>query len=160
MAKTISINEPSFLEIGLPFLATIQSSAAETTIIITSSISKLSGLMPPKIAIGSPNTMQMLKILLPIILPTRSSFSWRLAAVMVVTSSGSEVPKATTVRAIIRSEMPITEAISEAELTTSSLPPTTPARPKITNKNDLGSFHLGFSTLCFSFLFLLVIWMM
>ncbi len=84
-----------------------------------SSISKLSGVMVPKIATGIPSTIQILKILLPMILPTRSSFSPRLAAVIVVTSSGSEVPKATTVRAIMRSEMPMVEAIVEAELTTS-----------------------------------------
>lgn len=86
---------------------------------ITSIISKLSGLMPPKIATGSPSTIQILKILLPIMLPTRSSFSWRRAAVIVVTSSGSEVPKATTVRAMIRSEIPITDAMFDAEFTTS-----------------------------------------
>lgn len=127
---------------------------------MTSSISKLSGLMPPKMATGRPSTIQILKILLPMMLPTRSSFSPRLAAVMEVTSSGREVPKATTVNAMMRSEMPIVDAIVEAEFTTSSLPPTTPTRPSKTKKKDLPSFHLGFSTLCFSFLFLLVIWMM
>jgi len=156
MAKTISMNEPSFLEIGLPRRATSHKRAAEATIMTTSIISKLSGLMPPKIATGSPSTIQILKILLPIMLPTKSSFSWRRAAVIVVTSSGSEVPKATTVSAIIRSEIPITEAISDAEFTTSSLPPTTPTRPRMTNKKDGPSFHLGFSTLWRSFLFLRV----
>lgn len=153
----ISIREPSFLEIGLPRRATIQRRAAETTIIITSIISKLSGLIPPKMATGRPSTIQILKMLLPIIFPTRSSFSWRRAAVMVVTSSGSEVPNATTVSAMMRSEMPMAEAIVEAELTTSSLPPTTPTKPSATNKNDSGSLHLGFSTFCFSFLLFLVI---
>ena len=160
MAKMMSMREPSFLEIGLPRLATIQSSAAEATIMMTSTISKVSGLMPPKMATGRPSTIQILKILLPIILPTRSSFSPRRAAVMVVTSSGSEVPNATTVRAMMRSEIPMTEAISEAEFTTSWLPPTTPMRPSATKRKDLPSFHLGFSTLCFSFLFFLVIAMM
>ncbi len=157
MAKTISIKEPSFFDIGLPFLATNHRRAAEATIMKTSSISKLSGLMPPKIATGRPSTIQMLKMLLPIMLPTRSSFSWRRAAVMEVTSSGREVPKATTVRAMMRSEMPMTVAIFEAEPTTSWLPPTTLASPSKTNKKDLPSFHLGFSTFFFSFLFLLVI---
>ena len=84
-----------------------------------SSISKLSGVIAPKIATGRPRTMQILKMLLPIMLPTKSSFSLRLAAVIVVTSSGREVPSATTVRAIIRSEIPIAEAMKDAELTTS-----------------------------------------
>ena len=156
----MSIREPSFLEIGLPRRATNQSNAAEATIITTSTISKLSGLMPPKMTTGRPSTIQILKMLLPIMLPTKSSFSPRRAAVMVVTSSGREVPKATTVRAMMRSEIPMTEAISEAEFTTSWLPPTTPTRPSATNRKDLPSFHLGFSTLCFSFLFFLVIAMM
>ena len=160
MAKTISMTEPSFLLMGLPFLATNQRRAAEATIMMTSTISKLSGLMPPKMATGRPSTIQILKMLLPMMLPTMSSFSCLLAAVMVVTSSGSEVPKATTVKAMMRSEMPITVAILEAELTTSWLPPTTPARPRTTKTKDLPSFHLGFSTLCFSFLFFLVIWIM
>ncbi len=75
MAKMMSMREPSFLEIGLPRLATIQSSAAEATIMMTSTISKVSGLMPPKMATGRPSTIQILKMLLPIMLPTKSSFS-------------------------------------------------------------------------------------
>ena len=146
--------------IGLPRLATSQSRAADATIIMTSIISKLSGWMPPKIAIGRPSTIQILKILLPIMLPTRSSFSPRLAAVIVVTSSGREVPKATTVRAMMRSEIPMILARLEAEVTTSSLPPTTPARPRSTKRKDLPTFHFGFSTFCFSFLFFLVMAMM
>ncbi len=154
----MSIKAPSFLEIGLPRLATSQRRAAEATIMTTSSISKLSGLMPPKMATGRPRTIQILKILLPIMLPTRSSFSPRLAAVMEVTNSGKEVPKATTVKAMMRSEIPMVLAIVEAEFTTSWLPPTTPIRPNRTKRNDLPSFHLGFSTFLFSFLFFLVIW--
>lgn len=73
----------------------------------------------PKIAAGRPRTIQILKILLPTMLPIRSSFSLRFAAVIVVTSSGREVPIATTVKAIMRSEMPIALAMVEAELTTS-----------------------------------------
>lgn len=146
------------MEIGLPRRATIQRSAADRTIMITSIISKLSGLIPPKMATGRPSTIQMLKILLPMILPTRSSFSCFLAAVIVVTSSGSDVPNATTVKAMIRSEIPIVLAMVDAEVTTSSLPPTTPARPRSTNRNDNGNFHFGFSIFGFSFLFFLVIW--
>ena len=93
--------------------------AADPISMIMSSISKFSGVMAPKTATGSPSTIQILKMLLPIMLPTRSSFSFRLAAVIVVTSSGSEVPRATTVRAIMRSDIPMVEAIIEAEFTTS-----------------------------------------
>ena len=128
-----------------PRLATIQRIADEPIIIMMSKSSKLPGVMVPKMATGRPRTIQMLKILLPIMLPTRSSLSWRLAAVMVVTSSGKEVPKATTVRAITRSEIPIAEAIVEAELTTSWLPATTPASPRSTKTNDKPSLYFGFS---------------
>lgn len=71
---------------------------------------------------------------------------------MVVTSSGSEVPKATTVSAIMRSEIPIMAARVEAELTTSWLPPTTPAKPSMTMMKDMPSLYLGFSTAFLSFL--------
>ena len=79
----------------------------ETINIMMSTIWKLLGVMVPKMATGSPITIQILKILLPIILPTMRSVSLRRAATMVVTSSGSEVPSAMTVSAIIRSEIPI-----------------------------------------------------
>ncbi len=69
-------------------------------------------------------------------------------------SSGSEVPRATIVREIILSEKPIALAISEAELTTSSLPSTTPARPTTTSRSDLPSLYWGSSTFLASFLFL------
>ncbi len=121
--------------------ATSQRTAAEPISITISIISKFSGVMVPKMATGSPRTIQILKILLPMILPTKSSFSPRLAAVIVVTSSGSDVPMATTVRAIIRSEMPITWAMADAELTTSWLPATTPIRPSNTKRRDLPSLY-------------------
>lgn len=63
--------------------------------------------------------MQMLKMLLPIILPTSKSDLFCFAAVMVVTNSGSDVPIAIIVREMMRSERPIALAIIEAELTTS-----------------------------------------
>ncbi len=95
---------------------------------------KLSGVMLPKIATGSPMTIQMLKMLLPMILPTIRSVSLRLAAVIVVISSGREVPKATIVRAITRSEIPIAEARKEALLTMSWLPAIRPTRPMIVRR--------------------------
>ena len=88
---------------------------AEPMSITISMTSKCSGEIEPKIATGTPKTIQILKILLPTMLPTSKSCSPRRAAVMVVTSSGKEVPRATTVRAIMRSETPIVVAIKEAE---------------------------------------------
>ena len=107
---------------------------------------KLSGVTEPKIATGRPNTIQILKMLLPTILPISNSVSPLRAALIVVTSSGREVPSATTVRAIIRSEMPILVAMLEAELTTNSLPPATPARPMKINRIEMPSLCLGGST--------------
>ena len=64
-------------------------------------------------------TMQILKILLPMMLPTIRSVSLRRAATIVVTSSGKDVPNAMMVRATTLSEMPIVVAIEEALLTMS-----------------------------------------
>ena len=114
--------------------------------IARSMISKLFGAIEPLISTGRASTTQMLKMLLPMMLPTSRSDSPFLAAVMVVTSSGSEVPMAMTVSEMMRSEMPMVLARNEAEFTTNWLPPTTPARPMMTNKNDLLSLYLGFST--------------
>ena len=98
--------------------ATNHKIAAEPISITISINSKLSGVIVPKIATGNPRTMHILKILLPMILPTNNSFSPLRAAVLVVTYSGNEVPKATIVRAMIRSEIPIAAARVEAESTT------------------------------------------
>ena len=96
-------------------------------------------------ATGSPMTIQILKILLPIMSPTIRSVSlWR-AATMVVTSSGRDVPRAMTVSAIMRSEMPMAEAIKEAPLTTSWLPSMRLASPTMVIRKDLPSLYLGFS---------------
>ena len=121
---------------------------------IRSIISKLFGDIPPVMAIGRAKTIQMLKMLLPTMLPTRRSDSPFLAAAMVVTSSGRDVPSATIVSEMMRSEIPIALAMNEAEFTTSWLPPTIPARPRIMNMIDLPSLYLGFSTTLRSFLFL------
>ena len=104
-----------------------------------SRVSKFSGLIEPETATGRARTTQILKMLLPIMFPTRRSLSPFLAAVIVVTSSGREVPRAMTVRDMMRSEIPIAVAMVEAELTTSWLPATTPASPTMTRRNDLPS---------------------
>ncbi len=119
----------------------------EPTSIAISSTSKSCGIMAPKMATGSPNTMQILKILLPIMLPTSRSCSPRRAAIMVVTSSGSEVPIAMIEREMMRSEIPMVAATAEAELTTSSLPMIVPARPTMTSRMDFLSLYLGLSDL-------------
>ena len=64
---------------------------------------------------------------------------------MVVTNSGSDVPKAITESEIKRSEIPIALAMVLAESTTSSLPPTTPINPRTTKRNDLPILYFGFS---------------
>ena len=131
-----------------------QSKTEEITSMVRSITSKLLGVMPPAKATGKARTMQMLKILLPTILPTSKSLSPFLAAMTVVTSSGKEVPRAIIVSEMMRSEIPIVVAMVEAEFTTSWLPPTTPTKPKITKKKDLPILYLGFSTFLASFLFL------
>ena len=132
---------PSLRVILLLVRVTSQRITAEPISMAISMISKLSGVMVPKMTTGSPSTIQILKMLLPTMLPTSNSCSLRLAAVTVVINSGSEVPKATTESAIIRSDMPMAAAIVEAELTTSWLPPTTPIRPINTKRNDLPNLY-------------------
>ena len=100
---------------------------------------KLASVMVPSRATGKPRTIQILKMLLPTRFPTRSSLSFFLAAVMVVTISGSAVPMLIIVRAMIRSEMPMLVATVVAELTTSSPPATTPARPTMIRSSDFPS---------------------
>ena len=142
----VSMRAPSKREILWPLLATRRRITVEPTSMTISRISKLSGVIVPKSVTGRPRTMQMLKILLPIMLPTRSSVSPFLAALIVVMSSGSEVPKAITVRAIMRSEIPMAVAMFDAEVTTSSLPPTTPTSPTRMRISERPSLNLGFST--------------
>ena len=95
---------------------------------------------------GSARTTQILKMLLPTMLPTRRSHSSLRAAVIVVTNSGSDVPRAIMVSEIMRSDTPMALAINEAELTTNWLPPTTPTSPMTTRSRDLPSLYLGAST--------------
>ncbi len=78
-----------------------------------------------------PTTNKILKILLPTILPIAISALSFLAATTDVTSSGSEVPKATTVKPINRLDKPIIVDKFVALLTTRWLPIIT---KKIPNK--------------------------
>ena len=135
-------------------LARKQSKTEEIISMARSIISKLFGVMPPAKTTGKAKTMQMLKILLPTILPTNKSLSPFFAAMTVVTSSGKEVPRAIMVSEMTRSEIPTASAMVEAEFTTSWLPPTTPTKPKITKRKDFPILYLGFSTFLASFLFL------
>lgn len=151
---------PSPRVILRPERATRRRMAAEPTSITISRSSKLSGVTVPNNVTGRPNTMQILNMLLPMMLPTRSSVSPFLAALMVVMSSGREVPKAMTVRAIMRSDMPMAVAMVEAELTTNSEPPTTPTRPTRTRMREVLSLNLGFSTSFLALRFLRAIEMM
>jgi len=67
-------------------------------------------------------SIPILKILLPIILPTIMSCSFLIAAIIVVESSGSDVPIATAVILITSSLIPTTLAIKIAESTTNLAP--------------------------------------
>ena len=113
-------------------------------------ISKLLELILPAKATGRARTKQILKMLLPMMLPTKRSDLFCFAAVIVVTSSGRDVPMATIVSEIMRSERPMALAIIEAELTTSWLPPMTPTKPRTTKMKDLLSEYFGVSTSFFA----------
>ena len=136
-----SISTPLRREILWSWRVRTKSNTDEKMSMNRSIIWKLCGVMVPKIATGNPMTMQMLKILLPIMLPTIRSVSLRRAATMVVTSSGKDVPNAIIVRATTLSEMPIVVAIEEALLTMSWLPMTSPTSPKMVIRNDLPSLY-------------------
>ncbi len=126
--------------------------SAEPTRATKSRAAKLSGVTVPKIATGMPRTTQILKMFEPRILPRTRPVSPFRAATTVVTSSGREVPRAITVKAITRSETPTRVAISEAESTTKFEPKIIPRRPIRVKRRDFPSFHFGFSFLFFSFL--------
>ncbi len=72
--------------------------AANTTSV--SIILKALEVKPPKISVGNPSTMQILKMLVPIILPIARLCSPFLDALTVITSSGKEVPITTIVIAM------------------------------------------------------------
>ena len=86
----------------------------------------------------------MLKILLPIILPTNISCSRFFADTIEVINSGNDVPKAIIVSEIILSLKPIIFAMSDALLTTKSLPIIIPNNPITTNIKDLNNLNCGF----------------
>ena len=132
----------------------MQRRKAENISIMRSRSSKLAGLIPPEKRMGSARTMQILKMLLPTMLPTSRSDSPFLAAVMVVTNSGREVPSATIESEMMRSEMPMVVAMSEAELTTSSLPITMQTSPMKVRRRDLPIGYCGLLAFLASFLFL------
>lgn len=79
---------------------------------------KLSGRMVAEV----PSTRNILKILLPITLPTAMPVRPLSAAVIDVASSGSDVPAATTVRPITASLTPSEDAMPEAPFTKQSPP--------------------------------------
>ena len=89
--------------------------------------------MPPNTVIGIPNTIPMLKILLPTTLPIAISYSFFLVATTLVTSSGKLVPKAIIVREINLSLTPNNFAIKLAESTTALLPSIKQTIPIIVN---------------------------
>lgn len=107
---------------------------------------KLLALIPPNMATGTPNTIQILKMLLPMILPTNISCSPFIDEIIVVTNSGKDVPNAIIVSDINLSLHPIILAILDALSTTKLLPITIPPKPIITKDIDLINPNLGSST--------------
>jgi hypothetical protein len=63
----------------------------DSNIMIKSKIWKLDGIIPPKMVTGFLRTKQILKILLPIILPISKSYSPFFAEIMVVSNSVKDV---------------------------------------------------------------------
>ena len=102
--------------------------------------------MFPKIVIGMPNTIPILKILLPTTLPIAISYSPFFVATILVTSSGRLVPNAIIVRAMTLSLTPTILAISLAASTTALLPNTKQMIPKIVKTNDKKMLYFGFSS--------------
>ena len=113
--------------------------------IIKSNLAKLFTIISPKSNTGIPKTIAILKILLPIILPTSKSVSRFKAATIDVTNSGSDVPRAIIVKEIILSLTPNFLAIVVAEETTNSLPNIIAPKPIITNKILNFKEYFGFS---------------
>ena len=102
---------------------------------------------------GIPITIPILNILLPTTLPIAISYSPFLVAVILVTNSGSDVPKAITVNATSLSVTPIALAMKLALSTTKLLPNIIPAKPITVNIIDLGRDNI-FSSLLVSIFFL------
>ena len=90
-------------------------------------------------AAAIPSTNSMLNILEPTTLPTARSFSPFFDATMDVTSSGSDVPKATIVSPISVSVIPSERAISVALSTTKSPPSAIAVSPAIMKKRHFGT---------------------
>ena len=87
-----------------------------------------------------PSTRNILKILLPMTLPSAMPVLPFSAAVTEVASSGSDVPAATMVRPITASLTPSPAAMPEAPATKRSPPYISPARPPMIQSVD---FHTG-----------------
>ena len=85
-----------------------------------------------------PKINKTLKILLPTTYPIAMSDFFLKAATRDVASSGREVPTATIVTPIIRSDIPAIVAIPTAPSTKILPPPTRPQRPRTIKIMDLG----------------------
>ena len=99
--------------------------------------------MPPNKATGIPNTTPILKILLPTTFPIAISYSPFFVAVILVTSSGRDVPKAIIGNDINLSLIPIILAIITAESTTKLLPKIIPCKPTPVKIIDFLSLYGG-----------------
>ena len=110
-------------------------------IAITVSIRNLPSNGTGQMSATVPITNRILNILLPTIFPIAMPAFPFLAAETDVTSSGSDVPKATIVSPIKRSLMPHALAIVVAPFTTKLLPATTSTAPNTINSPH---FHNGY----------------
>ena len=132
---------PSFLLIICFEYANIYNITALNNNIATSIVENPDGVIPPNIAIGKPNTIHILNILLPTILPIAISFSFLIHATTLVTSSGNDVPKATIVSDISLSLTPNFCATRTLLFTTKLLPNTIAIKPNNVIIIDLPSLY-------------------
>ena len=121
--------------------------------VMISIIWKLVGVMHPKMATGNPRTIQILKMLLPMMFPSKMSCSFFIDDIIVVTSSGRDVPIAIMVNDITLSYTPRVVAIWVALSTTNSLPKMIDTSPNAVNIRAVLVLYLDFS-LSSSILFL------
>lgn len=103
----------------------------------------------PNKAVGKPKTIQILKMLVPIILPTVISNSPFLADDTVIINSGSDVPMTMTVIVIILAEMLKYSATVLVEFTTMSLAIVIRMIEIIVKKMAIGFVYSGFSVSVF-----------
>ena len=125
-----------------PRRSSTQASPLVRIIVMLRATAALPGVVEPDANPMTAPPTRLLNRLLPNRFPTTRSDSPRRWAWIVVTSSGSDVPRATKVNPMMTCGTPRSVAIAEALATSSCAPASTPARPRIarTGSNQAGSF--------------------